>query len=110
MSVDLNDNFLIHNIATKNYYEYSKLQKNLDIADMKHFFVFIHNLYLFYVKTRVNNEITIQMILNQNFLNFPKNIVVDDGEKSIISLRIMFESGLIVSAFKNLFLLHDASF
>jgi hypothetical protein len=43
MSIDFNDNFLINSIATKNYYEYDKLQKNWIIADMKPIFVITYS-------------------------------------------------------------------
>jgi hypothetical protein len=75
VSIDLKDNFLIHNIATKNYYEYGQLQKKLIIADMKCLFVFTYNPYLFYVKTRENNEITIQTISDTDFLKKPSRIL-----------------------------------
>jgi hypothetical protein len=35
MGIDLNDNFITHNIDSKNYDEDGKLQKKLIIDDMK---------------------------------------------------------------------------
>jgi hypothetical protein len=110
MSIDLNDNFLIHKIATKNYYEYGKLQKKLVIADMRHIFVLTFNPYLFYVKTRVNNELTMQTIPENEFLKTLKNIVVGIDDKSVVNLRTIFELRIGSNAVKNLFLVHDVSF
>jgi hypothetical protein len=58
-SINVNDDFIINNIAKKNYYSYGKFDEKLVIADMKRIFVFIHDPYLFYVKTIVNSEIVI---------------------------------------------------
>jgi hypothetical protein len=76
MSIDLNDNFLIHNITAKNYYEYGKLQMKLIITGMKRLFVFTYKSILFYVKTLINDDITIQIIPDNDFLKILKNIVV----------------------------------
>jgi hypothetical protein len=58
-TINLNDHFLINDLAKKNYYEYGKLNEQLVIEDMKRIFVFTLDPYVFYVKTIVNNEITI---------------------------------------------------
>jgi hypothetical protein len=42
-SININDNFLINDIAKKNYYEYGKFDEKLVIADMKRIFVFTHD-------------------------------------------------------------------
>jgi hypothetical protein len=49
-SLNITDNFLINDIAIKNYYEYGKFDEKLVIGDMRQIFVFTHDLYLFYVK------------------------------------------------------------
>jgi hypothetical protein len=95
MSIDLNDNFLIHNIATKKYCEYEKLQKKLIIADMKHIFVFTYNPSLFSVETRVNNEITIPTIPDTDFLKTLNNIIVDCDDKSIVALEQFLNQALV---------------
>jgi hypothetical protein len=110
MSINLNDNFLIYNMAIKNYYQYGKLQKKLIIAYMKCVFVFTYNSYLFSVNTWVNNDIATQIICNNDFWNTLRNIVEGADDKSVISLRTIFETGLFISAVKNLFLVHDVSF
>jgi hypothetical protein len=86
MGIDLNDNFLIFNISTKNYYEYGKLQKKLVIADMRRIFVFTFNPYLFYIKTLVNNELTIQTMPDNEFLKTLKNIIIGIDDKSIVNI------------------------
>jgi hypothetical protein len=58
-SININDSFIINDIAKKNYYEYGKFDEKLVIIDMKRIFVFTHDPYLFYVKTIVNSEIII---------------------------------------------------
>jgi hypothetical protein len=108
--MDLNDNFLIYNIATKNYYEYCMLQKKLIIADIKLILVFTHNPYLFYVKRRINNEATNQTILDNYFLKPFKNIAASCNDNSIGSLRSIFQSYISSTAFKALFLVHGAIF
>jgi hypothetical protein len=77
---------------------------------MKRIFVFTYNPYLFYVKTRINNEIAIQAISDNEFLKTIKNIVVNCDDKSIIGLKTIFESDIGTTAIKNLFLIHDISF
>jgi hypothetical protein len=107
MNTDLNNTFLIQNIASKNYYEYCKLQKKLIIADMKHIFVFTFNTNLFYVKTRVNNEIVFP---DKGFLKTFKNIVVWCDDKSMVNLWIIFESGVGTTVVKNWFYIHNVTF
>jgi hypothetical protein len=58
-SININDNFIINNIAKKNYYEYGKFDEKLVIEDMRRIFEFTHDPFLFYVKTIVNSEIVI---------------------------------------------------
>jgi hypothetical protein len=101
--------FLIHNITTKNYYKYCRVQKTLIIAGMKLIFVFTFNPHLFYFKSPINNEITIQVILDTDFLKTLKNIVSGCDDKSIASLRTTFELGIGTASVKNLFS-YDASF
>jgi hypothetical protein len=76
MSIDLNDTFLIHKTVSKNYYEYGKLQKKLIIADIKHLSIFTNNPYLFNIKARINNEITIQTRPDDDLLETLKIIAV----------------------------------
>jgi hypothetical protein len=57
--IDLNNEFTIFNLSKMNYYEYSKLNKQLVIENMRKIFVFTHNPYIFYVKIIINNEIII---------------------------------------------------
>jgi hypothetical protein len=54
-SININDTFIIDDIAQKNYYEYGKYDEKLVIRDMKRIFVFTHDPYLFYVKTIVKS-------------------------------------------------------
>jgi hypothetical protein len=49
-SININDNFIINNIAKKNYYEYGKFDEKLVITDMCRIFVLTYDPYLFYVK------------------------------------------------------------
>jgi hypothetical protein len=77
---------------------------------MKCIFIFTYNPYLFYVKTRVNNVIIIQTILDKDFLNTLNNIVVGIDDKSIINMKIIFKSESNATAVKNLFLIHDVNF
>jgi hypothetical protein len=77
---------------------------------MKRIFIVTYNRYLFYITTWISNEITIQTILDKDFLKILTNIVVGCDENSIINLRTIFESGLGIRALKNLFLVHDISF
>jgi hypothetical protein len=46
-SININDDFIINNIAKKNYYSYGKFDEKLVIEDMKRIFVFTHDPYLF---------------------------------------------------------------
>jgi hypothetical protein len=110
MSIDLNDTFLIHNIAIKNRYEHDKLQKKWAIGDIKSIFVFTYNLYLFYFKTQINNVIAMQTIFDKDFFKILKNIIVGFDDRSIINMMAIFESGSDTTAVKNLFLVHDVSF
>jgi hypothetical protein len=48
---------------------------------MKRIFVFTVDTYVFYVKTIVNNEITISLKSDKDFLKTLKNIVVGDYDK-----------------------------
>jgi hypothetical protein len=57
--ININDNFIINEIAKKNYYEYGKFDEKLVIANMKRIFVFTLDPYLFCVKIIVNSEIVI---------------------------------------------------
>jgi hypothetical protein len=66
-TINLNDPFLINDRAKKNYYEDGKLNEQLVIEDMKRIFVFTLDPYEFYVKTIVNNEITIQARSDKDF-------------------------------------------
>jgi hypothetical protein len=91
----------------QNYYECSKLQKKLVITGMKRIFVCTYKLYLFYVKTRINNEITIQTISDNDFLKTLKKIVVDYDSKLIVNLRTFFESGIGPTDVKTVFLVPD---
>jgi hypothetical protein len=93
MSMDLNDTFLIHTMTTISNYEYSQLRMKYITADMKPFFVFTFNSYLFSFKTRINNGIIILIIFSNVFLKTLKNIVFGCNVKSIVSLKTIFESG-----------------
>jgi hypothetical protein len=55
-SINSNDNFIINDIAKKNYYEYGKFDEKLVTVDMCCKFIFNHDAYLFYVKTIVNSD------------------------------------------------------
>jgi hypothetical protein len=61
---------------------------------MKHNFVFTFNRYLFYSKTRVNNEIAFQLISDTDFLKTLKNILLDCDDSQIITLRTIFVEGV----------------
>jgi hypothetical protein len=87
MNIDLKNPFLILAITSKNYYENGKLQKKRIIAGMKLIFVFNCNPYLFYIKTGVNNDVTIQTILHTDFLKTVYNIVVNCEDKSILRIK-----------------------
>jgi hypothetical protein len=50
-SININDDFIINDIAKKDYYEYVKFDEKLILADLKRIFVFTHDPYLFYVQT-----------------------------------------------------------
>jgi hypothetical protein len=110
MSIDRNDTFLIRAIHNKNYYQYDKFQKKLVIADMKGLFIFTYKPYLFYVRTPVNKEIMIQIAPNKDFLNTLKNLVMGSDDKSIISFRTIFKSGLPTGNIKNIFRVDNVSF
>jgi hypothetical protein len=76
MSVNLNNNYIIHNISTQNYEEHGKLQKKLIRADVKCIFIYVYNSYLFYVKTRENQLAAIQTIYDNEFFKTLKNIIM----------------------------------
>jgi hypothetical protein len=73
--------------VTKNYDEYGKLQKKFLLNDMKRVFEFIFNPFLFSIKTRINNEIVIQVISDTNFLKILKNIAFGCDNESIVRLK-----------------------
>jgi hypothetical protein len=104
MSIDLNDDFHIQNIATKKFNEIIKLQKKLIYVGMKHVFVFTFDPYLFYLKTRVNKEIIIQVMPDNEFHKKLKNIHICCDDKSIVSFKTIFESRIGPAAVKNSFL------
>jgi hypothetical protein len=80
------------------------------IAEFKRIFVFILNSCLFYVKAQINNEITIQTISDTDLHKTLKNIVVGCDDKSVINVRIIFESDTGPASGKNFFLIGDVSF
>jgi hypothetical protein len=84
--------------------------KEINKCWSKHVFVFTFNPYLFYVKTRINNEITIQRKSDTGFLKTLKNIAVRCDGISVINRRTIFESGIGPASIKNLFLVNDLSF
>jgi hypothetical protein len=49
-SININDNFIINDISKKNYYKYGEFDETLFISDMKRFFVFTHDPFVFYVR------------------------------------------------------------
>jgi hypothetical protein len=75
-SININDDFIINNIAKKKYHEYGKFDEKLVIGDMERIFVFIHDPYLFYVKTIVNSFIIICPRSPLYFIKTLKNIIV----------------------------------
>jgi hypothetical protein len=95
MTIDLNDPFLIFDLAQKNYYEYGKLSKKLVISDIICIFVFTRDSYIFYVKIIFHKEITIQARSDIDFLKTLKNIVVGDYNKEIkrqrVNLKTIFD-------------------
>jgi hypothetical protein len=76
---------------------------------MKHIFVFTYNPYFFYVKKRINNEITIQTIPDI-FLENISEYHIGFEDKSIIYLKTIFALQFGTNAIKNLFLFHDVRF
>jgi hypothetical protein len=74
--ININDNFIINDIAKKNYYEYDKFDEKLVISYMKRILVFTHGPYLLYVKTIVNFEIFICPRSPLYFIKTLKNITV----------------------------------
>jgi hypothetical protein len=75
-SININDNFIINDIAKKKYYSYGMFDKKFVIEDMKQIIVFTHDPYLFYVKTIVNSEIIIGIRSPLDFIKTLKNITV----------------------------------
>jgi hypothetical protein len=87
-NININDNFIINDIAKENYYGYGKFDEKLVIIDMKRIFVFTHDPYLFYAKTIVNSEIVICPRSPLDFIKTLKNITVGSytnktGESSV---------------------------
>jgi hypothetical protein len=109
-SIDVNDNFIINDIAKKNYYEYGKFDEKLVILDMKRIFVFTHDPYLFYVKTIVNSEIIIYIRSPLDFIKTLKNITVgsytNKSGESPVNLYDIFKMGSGISSVKNQFLVN----
>jgi hypothetical protein len=113
-TINLNDPFLINDIANKNYHESGKLNEQLVIEDMKRIFVFTLDPDVFYVKTIINNEITIQARSHKDFSKTLKNIVVGDYDKENktqkVSLKTIFEKGFGINSEKNKFTVKDVRF
>jgi hypothetical protein len=84
--------------------------KEINKCWSKRVFVFTFNLYLFYIKARINNEITIQRKSDISFLKTLKNIAVSSDDISVINRIAIFESGFGPTTVKNLFLVHNLSF
>jgi hypothetical protein len=84
------------------------------IADMKRIFIFTRDPYMFYVKTIVNNEITIQARSDIDFLKTLKNVVVGDYDKENktqrVSLKTIFEKEVSRNSEKNQFAVKDVRF
>jgi hypothetical protein len=76
-NINIYDNFIINDIAKKNYYSYGKFDEKLVIEDMKRIFVFTHDSYLFYVKIIVNSEIIKCISSPLDFIKTLKNITKD---------------------------------
>jgi hypothetical protein len=98
-SINVNDNFIINDIAKKNYNEYGKFDEKLVIIDMKRIFVFTHDPYLFYIKTIVNSEIVICLRSPLDFIKTLKNITVGSYTKksgeSPVNLYDIFKMDLV---------------
>jgi hypothetical protein len=106
--ININDDFIINNIAKKNYYINGKFDKKLTISDLKKIFVFSHDPYLFYIKTIVNSDIVISPRSSLDFIKTLKNITVGSytnktGESSV-NLYDIFKMGSGTASVKNQFL------
>jgi hypothetical protein len=113
-SININDNFIINDIAKKNYYEYGKIDETLVISDMKRIFVFTHDLYWFCIKTIVNSEIVICLRSPLDFIKIFTNITVGsytnkNGESSV-NLYDIFKMGSGITSVKNQFLVNGVKF
>jgi hypothetical protein len=113
-SININDNFIINDIAKKNYYEYGKFDGKLVIADLKRIFVFTHDPYLFYVKTIVKSEIVICPRSPLDFIKTLLNITVgsytNKSGESPVNLYDIFKMGSGISSVKNQFLVTGVKF
>jgi hypothetical protein len=98
-SININDNFIINDIAKKNYYEYGKFDEKLVIIDMKRIFVFTYDSYLFYVKSIINSEIVICPRFPLDFIETLKNITVgsytNKSGESPVNLYDIFKMGQV---------------
>jgi hypothetical protein len=106
--ININEDFIINNIAKKNYYSYGKFDEKLVIEDMKRIFEFTHDPYLLYVKTIVNSEIVICPRSQLDFIKTLKNITVrsystKSGESSV-NLNDIFKMASYITSVKNQFL------
>jgi hypothetical protein len=114
ITIDLNDSFILHDLAMKNCYEHGKFNKKLVIEDMNWIFIFTRDPYVFYLNTIVNNEITIQPRSDKDYLKILKSIVVGDYDKDNktqrVNLKIIFEKGFCAKAVKNQFAVKDVRF
>ena len=77
-TINLNDKFLINNIAKKSYCEYGKFDISLVIADMRQIFVFTLNPYLYYIETIDKSQIIIRRNNPNDFYMNLENIVVGE--------------------------------
>jgi hypothetical protein len=103
-SINVNDNFIINDIAKENYYEYGKFDKKFVITDMKRIFVFTHGPYLFYVKTIVNSEIVICPRSPLYFIKTLKNITIGSYNNKTgdfpVNLYDIFKMGSVIISVK----------
>jgi hypothetical protein len=106
-NININDNFIINDIAKKNYNEYGKFDEKLVISDMRRIFVYTHDHYLYYVKPIVNWEILICHRSLLDFIKTLKNIVVGSyfnktGDSSV-NLYDIFKIVSGITSVKNTF-------
>lgn len=121
--LNLQDNFILNDIATKNYQVDNEVNTDELIKDMKRVMAFTYDPFMFYIKSKSINGLTIQARNETDVIKIMKNIVVGEEIVNIqtgkstfkqvrneISLKTLFDKGVGVNQIKNLFLVRGVRF